>query len=184
MKNLPQIALLVFLLISTSCVQSLNPLYTEPDLIFDPALLGVWIDKESTETWELTKIEDKQYKLIHTDENGKKGEFVAHLLKIDGKTFLDLVPIDSGLSPNDFYKGHFLATHSFILITQMGSTFQISYLEPDWLKNLLKENPQAIRHEKMEEKILLTASSKELQKILLANLNSAFSRPVEITRKK
>ncbi len=185
MKTIVKIALLSFVIMTMSCVQSLHPLYTEKDVIFDPALLGVWTDKESQETWEFTKGDGKQYKLIYTDENKKKGEFIAHFLKIDGKTFLDLAPTDLNLPQNDFYKGHLLPTHSFALITQTGATFEMSYLEPEWLKKVLAENPLAVRHEKVKEKILVTASSKELQKFLLANLNNeeAFSRPTEITRK-
>lgn len=186
MKTIVKIALISFVIMTMSCVQSLNPLYTEQDIIFDPNFLGVWIDQESKETWEFIQGDDKQYKVIYTDEDKKKGELIAHLLKIDGKMFLDLMPIAPNLSQNDFYKGHFLQTHSFALITQTGATFQVSYLEPEWLKKILAENSSAIRHEKVRDEILLTASSKELQQFLLANLNTegAFSRPIEITRKK
>ena len=185
MKNTLKLLTLSFLLMFASCVTSLNPLYTEQDLIFDAALLGVWTDKNSTETWELTKADEKEYKIVYTDEDGKTGEFTAHLLKADGKTFLDLTPVEPTLSQNDFYKGHFLPTHTFALVSQTAPTVQISFLEPKWLKKSLAENPKAIRHEKLDDEILLTDAPKKLQKFLLAHLNTegAFAKPISLKRK-
>ena len=185
MKNFLKLISLGLLLALAGCVSSLNPLYTEDDVIFDPALAGVWIDKDSKETWELTKNGEKQYKLIYTDENGKSGEFIARLLKIEGEKFMDLTPVNPILSQNDFYREHFLAVHSFAQITETGSTVQISFLEPEWLKTMLAKNPNAIRHEKIGDEIFLTASPKELQKFLLAHLNTrgAFADPISVKRK-
>lgn len=185
MKNILKLLTLGFLLMLASCVSSLNPLYTDQDLIFDAALLGVWVDKDSKETWELIKADEKQYKLVYTDEDGKTGEFTARLLKVEGKTFLDLTPIKPALSQNDFYQEHFVATHTFALISQTAPTVQISFFEPKWLKKLLAENPNAIRHEKLGDEILLTDSPKKLQKFLLAHLNTegAFAQPMSVIRK-
>ncbi len=185
MKNIFKFAILGFLLVLTSCVPSLNPLYTDGDLIFDEALLGVWTDPDATESWAFSYSSEKEYKLVFTDESGKKGEFKAQLLKIEGKTFLDLKPVKPVLPQNDFYKSNFLATHTFVQITQSAQNPQISYLEPEWLKAFLDKNPAAIRHEKISGEILLTAPTKDLQKFLLAHLNTpgAFSKPVSVKRK-
>jgi hypothetical protein len=185
MKNTIKFAILGFLLILTSCVPSLNPLYTDADLIFDEALLGVWSDAEAAESWDFAYLSEKEYKLVYTDEKGKKGEFRARLLRIEGKTFLDLTPVKPVLPQNDFYKANFLATHTFVQVTQSAPNARIAYLEPDWLKSFLEKNPAAIRHEKLSGEILLTASTKELQKFLLTHLNTpgAFSKPIAIKRK-
>ena len=155
------------------------------NLFFDSALLGVWTDSDSKETWELTKAGEKVYKLVYTDEDGKKGEFTANLLKVDGKTFMDLTPAEPNLPQNDFYKEHFLPTHTFALVSQTAPTVQISFLEPEWLRKFLVKKPTALRHAKMEDEILLTASPKELQKFLLDHLNTegAFAKPISLKRK-
>lgn len=185
MKNIIKLVTLSFLLMFASCVPSLNPLYTEQDLIFDAALLGVWTDKNSKETWELTKTGEKEYKLVYTDDDGKTGAFTAHLLKVDDKTFMDLTPLKPVLSQNDFYKEHFLPTHTFAQISQTTPTVQISFFEPKWLKKFLAENPGAIRHEKLGDEILLTDSPKKLQKFLLTHLNTegAFAKSISVKRK-
>ena len=41
MKVLSGLVLISFLIVLAGCVPSLNPLYTDRDVIFDPALLGV-----------------------------------------------------------------------------------------------------------------------------------------------
>ena len=186
MKTAFKLLTFSFLLMLAGCVSSLNPLYTDQDLIYDPTVLGVWSDKDSKETWVFTQANEKEYKVIYTDEDGKEGEFRAHLLKIDGKTFLDLTPVKPALSQNDFYKSGFLTTHTFVQITRINEqSAQISYLEPEWVKKFLDKNPTVIRHQKVNNEILFTASTKELQKFLLAHLNTegAFAKPTIITRK-
>lgn len=179
------IVLIAAFLIQTACVPSLNPIYTENDLIFDAALLGIWTDGESTETWEFTFADEKEYRLVHTDERGNKGTFEARLVRIEGKRFLDLAPVRSTASDNDFFSGHILSVHSFVEVSQDGKNFRLSYLEPKWLKPFLEKNPNAVRHAFLDGEVVFTDSSKNLQKFIAANLNSpgAFSSPISVKRK-
>jgi len=178
--------LLGFLLLPVGCVPSLHALYTDQDVIFDQSVLGVWAEDGSKETWALTRGGEKEYKLVHTDEDGKKGEFVAHLLKVEGRMFLDLYPVEPELRQSDFYRDQLLRAHTFAMVLQTEPTIHISYLEPDWLKKFLGNQPAALRHEKINDEILITASPKELQKFLLTHLKTegAFSEPSELKRKK
>ena len=187
MKNIAKSLIIGLLLAFTGCVPSLNPLYTDQDLIFDKSLIGVWVEKDTHETWALSSCDDKlEYKLLHTDENGRKGEFSARLVRVEDKIFLDIVPIKPSFTQSDFYRGHFFATHTFVHVVQIEPTVQLAVLEPRWLKDKLAENPEAIRHETINGEIILTSQPKETQKFLLANLNTrqAFSQPLELTRKK
>jgi hypothetical protein len=185
MKSIGISIILAFVFLLTACVPSLNPLYTEQDLVFDKSILGVWTDDKQTETWEFVYVDEKEYKLVHTDEDGKKGEFEARLLKIEGKLFLDIAPVRSQLGQNDFYNGHLLSTHSFIQVSQEGKTFRLSYLESKWLKQYLEKNPGAVRHTSIDGEILFTDSTKNLQKFIAANLNTpgAFSNTETFKRK-
>ena len=185
MKNIAKLLLLSLFLALTGCVPSLSPLYTEPDLIYDNSLVGVWLDKESGETWAFSNGGKLEYKLLHTAEDGRSGEFSARLVKIEGKLFLDIVPVKTGFPQNDFFQSHLLTTHTFMNVVRSGPDVQIAVLESRWLKDVVETNRDAIRHEKINGEIVLTASSKELQKFLLANLKTkeAFSQPLELTRK-
>ncbi len=185
MTKLSLIALISSFVFLTACVPSLNALYTEQDLFFDKALIGVWTDGEQSETWEFTFADENEYKLVHTDELGKQGEFEARLLRIDGRTFLDIAPVRPRLSQNDFFSSHLLSVHSFVRLSQEGKTFRISYLETKWLKPFLEKNPAAVRHALIDGEILFTDTPKNLQKFIGANLNTlgAFSNPVTLQRK-
>jgi hypothetical protein len=146
------------------CVPSLHPFYVDKDVIFDPALLGVWAETESKETWAFTKKGDKEYQLINTDKEGKKSEFIVHLLKIDGEMFLDLLAVKpADLQDNDYL----LPLHMLVLVLEIGPTSRVSCLDPDWLRRFLDENPAAIRYEKVNSEILLTASTPELQRFFI-----------------
>ena len=186
MRTIAKLLALFFLFIMTSCALSLYPLYTDKDLISDPNLLGIWAEKDSKETWEFIQGEDKAYKLIYTDDKGKKGEFIAHLMKIDDKLFIDVFPEELDIQQNDMYKGHFMPVHSFVYISKMEPNPRVSNLEPKWLEKYLEKNPKAIRHEKIDNGILLTAPPKELQKFVLAHLKTdgAFEQSNDFERKK
>ena len=162
---------LLFLL--TGCVPSLHPLYTNNDLIFEQSLLGSWAGEKKS-AWTFGNEGDKKaYKAVYTDEGGKTGEFVAHLVKLKGTMFLDLYPAEPNLAQNDFYKMHLVPAHTFLLVSQIEPVLQISPLDADWLKHYLAKHPEAIAHEVIEGNgIVLTASTRQLQRFLLRHVHT------------
>jgi len=79
-------------------VDSLSPLYTETDVVFDPALLGQWHEKAGEKGgWSFTKADDGGYVLLisDTDDNGQNINLMyeAHLVDLQGHRFLDLAPL-------------------------------------------------------------------------------------------
>lgn len=187
MKRTLLLPVLAVGLVLAGCVPSLNPLYTEKDLIFDPALVGVWSEQDdSQETWAFEKTGEKQYKLVYT-EQGKAGEFEVHLLKLGNTLYLDFFPESDGLKDskrNDFYLSHFVPGHMFAKVTQIEPTLRLAVMNPDWLKKLLEKNPKAIDHQGIsDDRIVLTASTKDLQKLVTANANEAFGDPTTLKRR-
>lgn len=166
------------------CVRSLHPLYTDRDLIFDPDLVGCWSEEGAAEAWEFSKEDADSYRLVLTDGRGKSGTFCAHLLRIDGKTFLDLFPADRESDQSDFYNFHLLPVHTFLYVKQLKPTLQMSFPDPDWLEKLLKEDPNAIRHEVVQSQVILTASTEELQEFWLKRLDTegAFGKSTNLKR--
>jgi len=169
------------------CVPSLNPLYTEKDLVFDPALLGVWGEANAKETWTFEKAGEKKYKLLQTDNDGRTGEFEVHLLKLKDHYFLDLYVTEPGgekWSPNDLARGAIIMRpgHLFLKVTQIQPTLKMAMLDLDWLQKLLEKDPRAVRHEKIrfgsanekDFQLVLTAETKELQRFILKNVDKAF----------
>jgi len=156
------------------CVPSLHPLFTDDDAIFEEKLLGIWAEEDdSEETWEFERYgddSDKRYKMIYTDENGEEGQFIATLGKLNDMLFLDLFPGEAEINANGFYKIHLLGVHTFMKIEQIEPTLQMRTMEPDKMTEMLESDPNLIKHEVLEEqdsKIVLTASTKELQRFMI-----------------
>jgi len=188
MKTLGIMSLAVLLTLIAGCVRSLHPLYTDQDVIFDSDLVGSWSEKNSKETWEFSKrnekSDDKQFRLLYTAEKGKTGEFIVHLIKIDGNMFLDLYPDDAELKQNDYYKIHLLPAHTFMHVNQITPTLQLRLPQGEWLNKLIKENPEAIQHEILKDQTILTAGTKDLQVFFMKHLNTkgAFGEPSNMTK--
>jgi len=100
--------------------------------------------------------------------------------------FLDLYTIEPELPQNDYYRDHLLRVHSFVAALQTEPAIRISYLDPEWLKKFLDKQPSALWRERVNDEVVITASPKELQKLLLTHLKTegAFSELSELKRKK
>lgn len=180
MKTIPYlIAAATALALVTGCVTSLNPIYNEDDLIFDPALLGVWSEEGSEEIYEVTRYGDLAYTLVFTDEDCKRGTFVMHLAQIEGMKFLDVYPTEPELNTNDFYKLLLIPVHSFFRIEHSGRAARVWTMENEWLEQYLEADAAAIEHVKRDNTVLLTASTKEVQSFQLKHVQTpgAFGEP-------
>lgn len=163
------------------CIPSLHPLYTDKDLVFDPALLGEWADENSKEALTFTKHDENAYKLVLAEESSKKTTYLAHLVKLDGKLFLDV-----GSDPSAKCDCLCGPVHMFFFVSQVDPTLRMRDLNDKWLEAFLKKNPSALAHEFVDEDLWLTAPPKKLQSFVLRHLNTkdAFSDPVDYVRKR
>jgi hypothetical protein len=171
------------------CVPSLNPIYTEKDLTFDPALVGVWAESDSTATWNFSKPGEDKYTLLHTDGEGHKAEFDVRLVKLKERQFIDLYLSKVGdpeIKLNDWAAISLVPAHVILQVYGIGKTLKIAAMNPDWLKDYLEKHPEAIDHRKLpEDRFVLTASTRDLQKFILqhAGEGGVFGDPVELKRK-
>ena len=173
----------------SACIPSLNPFYTEKDLVFDARLTGTWREKseaQEAEVWRFEKTGDKAYKLVMTDKDGKQGEFAAHLFKLKQDYFLDLIPNDCNYATNQtdlvgwsMFPGHLLAR-----VPQIEPELKLAFFNFDWLAQQLTNNPAILAHHREADRIILTASTSELQRFILKHLaeGELFDKPVEMVR--
>ena len=170
-------------------VTSVYPFYTAKDVVFDPALVGVWAIAGSTnaanEHWQFEKAEGQAYKLTVL-ENEKRTEFDTHLFKLKGRIFLDLYPRER---PDNSLPAHYL-----LKVTRTEPVLEYSLLDYDWLTKLVEKNPQVIRHLVVPNKVgenggglvVLTADTAALQKFILKHdkAEGAFSKVSVMKRAK
>jgi hypothetical protein len=204
---------LVFYLLAgilSGCIPviSLHPLFTEEALVFEEKLLGTWVDDpnspkstwefkravdSSEKDWELpSEIREKAYILIFTNDEGKKGSFFAGLSICFERLFLNAYPTQFPCAQQDPNKDwelnsfFFIAGHSFIIIDSIEPKLKMRWITNDAIKELLEEDPNAVKHELVEDRVILTASTRELQAFVLkyADDSKVFPAEVVLARKK
>ena len=178
-------------------VISLHPLHTEKDVVFDKKLCGTWITdpNDSETTWQFKSIDDPEnaYKLIFTGEDRMKGSFVAHLVKLQDELFLDLFPSEVPWEPEDPNKMDWpyntlflIPAHTFIKIDSIEPQLKLRLTLESKMEDLLEENPSAVKHTFVGERLVITGSTKELQAFVLkyADDERVFTDQVILSRKK
>jgi hypothetical protein len=168
-------------------IVSLHPLCTKETIAFEEKLLGTWVEdaNQPEVTWEFAHLEsgaarllpaelrdalDKWYRLSITDKDGRRGSFAACLVKLQDKLFLDVVPdrFPSGeqdpeqmrLVYNAFF---FTPVHSFVRVSSIGAQLKIRLTDDDGFKKLVQADPKVVKHDMIDDRPILTASTEELQ---------------------
>ena len=178
-------------------VMSLHPLYTKEkeEVVFESKLLGTWVDDSNETMWQFSDANkpEKAYKLIFTDKEGKKGSFVAHLVKLENRLFLDVYPDEMPWNEKDPNKTEWLyntlfliPVHTFIKVNGVEPELKLQITDDDEFKKLLKEDPNVIEHTSIEDKPVLTASTQKLQAFVLkyADDSRVFPEEIVLNRKK
>jgi hypothetical protein len=170
MNKLPLSILTVAALLLAGCVISVSPIYTAKDVVYDPALLGVWAeDEKDVNTWTFEKSDDSSYALTVADQDSKS-PFVAHLVQLGDHRFLDICPAASGLDAaplSGLYKTGLIRGHLVLKVTQIKPVLQMQALDGDWLDKLLEKAPQTLAHQKADDGgLVLTAPTAALQSFL------------------
>ncbi len=153
--------------------RSLSPLFAEKDLLFNPALVGTWSDEAKKDHFTFEQSDDKGYHLTVREEDGDTTQYKVGLGKIGKYWFMDSYP---DWSVNDY---HYLGTHMISRIWIDGDTLRMSSLEGDRLKKMIGNGTLKIAHAIVDNEVVLTAPTKELQKLVLrlADDKDAFSPP-------
>ena len=172
-------------------VFSLHGLYSEDSLVLEEKLLGRWTTdpNEPDDLWQFARADDmdKTYKLTMCDSDKNKGCFLARLVKLDSRYFLDLYPDKDATEIKDPNKVDWpynyifmVPTHTFLKVESIVPRIKLKLTEDQRLQQLLDEEPNAIGYVKVEDRILLTAETKELQAFVLKYADDERLFPDEI----
>ena len=172
-------------LMTSSCIPSLFPLYTEEDLVTDDRIVGTWEAGEMG-TWVIERLynkplidifssdwsdakENNTYKLVVIETDGEdtlEAEFVVHMLVLDGQHYLNYYPGDFELD-HDFLSWHMVEANNFSKVWITEDSISLGFFDPSYLEDLIDENRIKISHIRHDNGILLTARTRELQKFIL-----------------
>ena len=185
-----------------ACIPSVHPLYTAKDLVSNSQLPGHWKETDTPENkWHFSAKGKGQYELFY-DEGGKRATFELHLIELGKQYYLDFFPDSDELSntrnlvesqkdstgfstaSNFLYQSTMIPMHLFAKVEINQSTLKLHLFDQDWLEKMILERRIKIRHEKMKDRILLTASTAELQQFVLKyqHTEKAYSETLILTR--
>ena len=143
---------------------SLQPFFTNENIVFNENLLGGWI-KDSGEKCLFTKSGENHYELLYVSDGAAR--FEARLIELGGATFLDLYPkpLREG---NGLVLANFVPAHTLARVTISKGSISIELMDGDWLKKLSDQNQLDVAHERLDdEMVILTAPTRELQAFTL-----------------
>lgn len=200
-----RLSLACFMAIAAGCVPvvSLHPLFTEDTIVFEEKLLGTWADTDQSVTWEFTRLDDELaeslsgklpadpnrfYHLEVTDRQGNKGVFLAGLVRLDGRLYLDVFAdrFPSGereaeamkLVYNAFF---FIPAHTFVSVDLTDEQLTVRLTNDDKFEELLETEPDAVAHQVVDDRPILTAPTDELQSFIIERAGDERLFPSETT---
>jgi hypothetical protein len=185
------IALLAVLLLS-ACIPSLQPFYTEKDLIFESSLVGAFSDNEGDGAWTFTKSADREYKLTIKDKE-KSSTFTTHLFKLGGDHFIDLYAIGESLDDcprEDFLKASLIPGHLVLKVPSFSPKLALQVMDEDGIKEYLKANKGAVPHSLIESglsgRLVFTGSSEQMRDFLkrISTEEKCWGKPAEFQKSK
>ena len=110
--------------------------------------------------------------------------FIGAVGEIAGYNYLDLSLLDISLNAGDsFSQAHLFPVHTFSKIKVENSELSIEFFKDSWIEGLIENNRVRIKHEKVDNDVLITASTKELQKFVekYSDDENAFDDPLILT---
>lgn len=183
MKRYIVFILMLAMISMTGClVSSLHPFFKPKDKIFDPAMVGRWIDgddciwviepNESSEFFMGEPKKDSTYHISYYEEEDKAGLFIGTLFQIKGVSYVDFYPEpDEEHCSTDLTSMHHFPTHTLARVQFNRDSILIYWFGEEWLNDLFEQNRIRIKHETVNissdySSHLLTADTEELQKFI------------------
>ncbi len=180
---------------------SLYPLYNVSDTIYEPKLIGIWVDDVNNITMDITRpeAEGRNYRLVYTsiDKDTKKtgkGLFSVYLVRLGNKLFLDAFPetmpngtLEDANNYKWYYNSFFLVpAHTFAVVDSIEPQLKIRLIDSDKLKKFLEKEPTVVKHEIAVDSLVITANTAELQKFVtkFADNRDIFSMEMILKRQK
>lgn len=178
-------AVLGLLLLTAACVPvvTLNPAHTGLDPVFDPGLLGGWTHDDGV-TLIFSRSEDDSYdvSLQFKDDTYR---LQGHLFRVGDTNLLDL----TGVEPDEETAErrlltHLMPFHSVHRVRREEDALTLEALDGDWLKQKIDAGELHLEHSMVQEMLVLTGSTEELQALLrrVAGEEEAFSDADELRR--
>lgn len=166
-------ALAALLGLLTGCVPqlSLQPLYTNDTLVFEPKLVGTWLEESGDGVYLFEPGDEKSYRLTMVTREGgqyKSSTYAAHLVRLGSENYLDLQPGEGAyvgvLDTEDLMS--LLLAHVICRLQWEGESLRITFLKDEWVERMVREGRAELSHIEIKGGVVLTGAPQELQELL------------------
>jgi len=148
------------------CVGSLYSLWTGPDMVSEPGIVGTWTDSTGKGWVDIKATGPAVYRVMMRDDSGRIGMFQGLLGRLDGRLVLDVQPNVTALDVPETYMGMLQAMHTFVLLDSVGEHPRFRILDTDSLKKYLVAHPAAVRADTFGGGVILEGPPRQLQAFL------------------
>jgi hypothetical protein len=199
MKRTPLLlaaAALASILAGCGPINSLQPLYTKEDKVFEETLLGEWRpkspenDEDKKARWTFEKSGNEYFYTLCMTTIEKKGclRAQARLVRLGGALFVDFEgdTRDDDASKITNMPFPIISTHMIGRIWIEKDAFRIRMFEDDWINKHIKEGKFALAYTTTDGGTVLTAKTEDLRKFAQDHADDevAFSGSFELVRAK
>jgi len=125
----------------------------------------------------------KFYRLTFADGEGHTMVQAACLVKLGDRRFLDIFP--SQLPADEEKAFFFQPVHTFFRVDSLGEQLVLRMTDDEEFKEMIQAEPNAVKHEIVDDRFILTAPTKDLQAFMTkyANDERLFPNDITLTRK-
>ncbi len=168
------VTVLVLALFAAGCTPpSVEPFYTEKDVIRDPGFAGVWEKTDGRDRLICEEGEGKSYICDVLEKGAGAAAFQVHLMRIGSGAYADVYPEDPAIA-HGFLSAHLLPVHSFVRIDRQGDVMRISLLNVGWAKDRSAAKQLNLAHTILGDKeklLVFTAPTRDLQGLIAVAVN-------------
>lgn len=179
--------ILTFLL--DSCLTTLYPIFYKEDVVYKEQLLGSWKctdesrkieymefekipkDRIALMPADLRDISNKSYFVTRRDSLGEVyAQYYVFPVKIGHNYFLDYysAELSTQRNVNSEYKKHYIKVHNnYRILLKDKNHFEIRLFDKGYIEKLITKNQINMRHEVVDGKIVITATTGELQQFII-----------------
>ncbi len=156
---------LFLLMVGCVPVVSLNHYFPKGDSVFDPSLLGKWVDDEGKMSVDFSRSDGSSY-LVSLTIEAETYRLRGHLLPTAGSQLLDLSPLEPDDDGEKRLLKHLMPFHTIHRIRREQDALEFASLDGDWLGKQIEAGEIRIDHVVVDEFLVLTAPTETLQSLL------------------
>ncbi|CAN5712333.1 hypothetical protein BH24ACI5_BH24ACI5_14720 [soil metagenome] len=133
-RRLRVIVLAAVLLGAPGClVLTVNPSHDRDDLVWEPGLVGTWIDGDDNASMTIEASEWQSYKIDYAHPI-EKGQLTGYLTTIGKERYLDVMP-----ARGQDHGAFLLPVHATLRLKLEGDRLELTALSYDWFFDRLKK---------------------------------------------